>query len=228
MSSSHTPISELPQSERPRERLLQQGAAALSSSELIAILLGSGTNRENALQLAQRVLATFGDLQALSQASVAELQQIHGMGIAKITQLLAAFELGTRLQVEQIASRSIINQASDAAKLVWDMQHLAQEEVRMICLNQNYQVETIVTIYVGTINATLLRVAEVFREAVRGNYPAFILVHNHPSGNPTPSKEDIELTKSLVDASRIVEIELVDHIIIGRGSWYSLQEMGDI
>jgi DNA repair protein RadC len=216
----------MPQAERPRERLMTLGAAPLSSAELLAIILRTGTAQENVLRLCERILANFDGLQGLAQASPADLQQIHGLGEVKVTQIIAVLELGRRLMAYTPNERPTINSAADAARLLTDMGHLQQEHVRVMLLDMNRRVLATPTVYIGTLNASVLRVSEIFREAVTRNSPAIIVAHNHPSGNPSPSPEDIEITRTLVAAGKLLDISLIDHLIIGQQEWRSLKQMG--
>lgn len=225
MPNTTTPMRDIPNADRPRERLLEQGAGALSNAELLAILLRTGTASENVLQLATRLLAQHGGIAGLARTTAAELAHIKGLGDAKIAQVLAALELGRRLAAMPTQERPQINRAADAARLMMDMGYLAQEQVRVILLDNARRVVAMPTIYMGTVNVSVVRVAEVYREAVTRNCPAIILVHNHPSGDPNPSPEDVELTHTLIAAGRLLDIELVDHIIIGQQVWRSLRDM---
>jgi DNA repair protein RadC len=219
-------IHDLPDGERPRERLLTHGAAALSSAELLAIILRTGTGQENVLRLAERILAQFGGIPGLAEASPAELLQIRGLGEAKIAQLIASLELGRRLVAHSPAEHPLVSNAGDAARIVGDMVHLKQEHVRVILLDSSRRVIAVPTVYIGTLNASVLRVSEIYREAITRNSPAIILVHNHPSGDPDPSPEDVEMTRTLIAAGNLLDISLLDHIIIGHSGWVSLKEMG--
>jgi DNA repair protein RadC len=219
-------IHDMPQAERPRERLMTVGAASLSSAELLAIILRTGTAQENVLRLCERILANFDGLQGLAQASRADLQQIHGLGEAKTAQIIAVLELGRRLMAYTPNERPMINSAADAARLLMDMGHLQQEHVRVMLLDMNRRVLATPTVYIGTLNASVLRVSEVFREAVTRNSPAMIVAHNHPSGDPSPSPEDIEITRTLVAAGKLLDIALIDHLIIGQQEWRSLKQTG--
>jgi DNA repair protein RadC len=218
-------IHDIPPDQRPRERLLTQGAPALSNAELLAIILGSGTAQENALHLAERILSHHNGLHGLAQASPADLQQIKGLGSAKVTQIAAALEIGKRLMIHSPDERPVINSAADAARLVMDMRDLTQEHVRVLLLDNNRRVTAMPTVYIGTLNASVLRVSEIFREAITRNSPAVILAHNHPTGDSTPSPEDIELTRTLIAAGRLLDIAVLDHIIIGHRGWASLKEL---
>jgi DNA repair protein RadC len=222
------PISmqDMPGNERPRERLMQYGAAALSNTELLAIILRTGTAQENVLHLAERVLARYQGLTGMAQASPEELQSIPGLGVAKATQILAALEIGKRALAYSSDERPIIQNTSDGARLVLEMGNLQQEQVRVILLDNGRRVIAIPTVYIGTLNTSILRVSELFREAITRNSPALILVHNHPSGDPTPSPEDVELTRAVVAAGNLLDIQVLDHLIIGRPNWVSLKELG--
>lgn len=219
-------IQDMPGNERPRERLMQHGASALSNAELLAIILRTGTTQENVLHLAERILARYQGLQGLSQTSPEELQEVAGLGAAKATQILAALEIGKRLTAYNVNERPLVNTAADAARLVMDMGVLRQEQVRIILLDSARRVIAIPTVYIGTLNTSVLRVSEIFREAITRNSPALIIAHNHPSGDPSPSPEDIELTRTLAAAGNLLDIQLLDHLIIGQPRWVSLKEMG--
>ena len=219
-------LRDLPDDERPRERLLRHGPGALSPAELLAIVLRTGTAQENVLRLSERILAQFGGLHGLAQASPAQLEQIRGLGDAKIAQLLATVELGRRMTSRAAGDRPIIQNAADAADLLGDMMTLAQEHVRVILLDSGRRVLATPTVYIGTVNASVLRASEIYREAIARNSPAIVLAHNHPSGDPTPSPEDVEMTRVLDAAGHLLDIALVDHIIIGHQRWTSLRELG--
>jgi len=225
-ADDHITIHDMPDAERPRERLLKHGAASLSSGELVAIILGTGTRHENVLQLAARLLAHAGGLHGLARITAAELRQVKGLGDARSTAILAALELGKRLYREPVEERPRIQSAADAARLVSDMSHLNQEQVRVILLDSNRRVIAIPTVYLGTVNMSIIRVAELFREAITRNSPAIILTHNHPSGDSMPSPEDVELTRTVISAGKLLDIQLIDHLIIGQQSWHSLRDMG--
>ncbi len=216
----------MPNEERPRERLFKLGAEALSSAELLAILLGTGTKKENVLHLAERIFSFRGGLNGLSQVTVGELEQIHGLGKAKIAQIIATIELAKRLSLVTEETSHRIQHADDAVRLLHDMGNLTQETVRVILLNTNREVLAIPTIYKGTVNASVVRTAEIYREAIIRNCPAIILAHNHPSGDPSPSPEDIELTRMLASAGQLLDIQLIDHLIIAKNDWVSLRELG--
>ncbi len=205
---------------------MASGAAALSNAELLAVIIRTGTPYEDAIRLAERILVRYDGLYGLAQANIAELHEVIGLGSAKIAQIIAALELSKRLTTAPASEPPTITSAADAAHYVSDMEFLTQEHVRVILLNSARHVVAVPTAYIGTISVTVLRPAEIFREAVRHSSPALILAHNHPSGDPTPSPEDIELTRTLAAAGRLLDITLVDHIIVGRRRWVSLRDQG--
>ncbi len=218
-------ITDLAVSERPRERLAKLGPGALSNAELIAILLRVGTPGENAVQVGQRLLQTFEGISGLHTASFEEVCAQHGIGEAKACQIKAAIELGNRLRLEKPEERPTINNPADAAALVqYEMSGLEQEELRVLLLDTRNHVLAITKVYRGSLNSSQVRVGELFKTAVRRNAAAIIVVHNHPSGDPTPSPDDIALTRAVVEAGRLLDIEVLDHLIIGRGRWISLKE----
>jgi DNA repair protein RadC len=220
-------IHDMPAGERPRERLEHYGAAALSNAELLAIILRSGVKGQSVLNLAQALLAKHGGLTGLARASFADLCAEHGLGPAKATQLKAALELGRRLLVESPDARPQVTSPADAANLVLlEMGVLEKEEVRVMILDTRNRVLAIPTIYVGSLNTNVVRIAELFRDAIKQNAAAIIVVHNHPSGDPTPSPEDVRLTEMLVQAGKLLDVEVLDHLIIGQGRFVSLKERG--
>ena len=227
MVEYHLRINELPASERPRERLKESGPASLSNSELLAIILRTGTAAENVLGLASRVLTRFGGLTGLARASFGELCAEKGVGQAKAAQLKAALELGQRLSSTQPEERAVVRTPQDVANLLMaEMGFLDQEQLRVVLLTSKNQVISIPDVYKGNVNTSLIRPSELFREAVRENCPAIIVVHNHPSGDPDPSPEDIAVTKQIVAAGRVLDIEVLDHMIIGGKRYVSLKERG--
>ena len=219
-------IRDLPQCERPRERLREHGPRHLNNAELIAILLRSGVAGENAIGVAMRILAEFDGLGGLARADYAELCQQRGLNHAKSSGILAALELGRRIASLAPEERCRISCPQDAVNLVAaEMELLAQENLVVLLLNTRNQVIGRRTIYIGTVNSSAVRPAEVLRPAVRENAPAIIVVHNHPSGDPTPSPEDVAVTRDLLLAGQLMDIELLDHLVIGqRGRFVSLKE----
>ncbi|MFY9174326.1 MAG: DNA repair protein RadC [Peptococcia bacterium] len=211
---------------RPREKLLNHGAESLSEQELLAILLGTGTREKSALDLASDILAE-GGLIALTNLSVEELKEKKGVGLAKASQLKAAIELGRRLGRQKISSRPVIRTPQDAFILVkGEMAYLDREYFRAINLNTKNQVLAIDTVSVGCLNATLVHPREVFKAPIKRSAAKLILVHNHPSGDTQPSREDQELTKRLYQAGALLGIEIVDHLIIGQNNYLSMRENG--
>ncbi len=224
LSSSYR-IADLPADDRPRERLSKLGAQALSSAELIAILLRVGVPGESAVQVGQRLLQNLGGLSGLHRAAFDELCAEHGIGAAKAAQIKAAIELGRRLMLESPEERPTINSPADAAALVqYEMSALEKEEMRVILLDTRNHVVDIVTVAHGSLNSAQMRVGEVFTPAVRKNVAALIAVHNHPSGEPTPSPNDVAITRALIEAGKLLDIEVLDHLVIGLGKYVSLKE----
>ena len=225
---AYTPrIADLPSGDRPRERLLRVGANALSNAELLAIILRVGGVGQNAVRLAEALLARFEGLPGLARAGVGELAQIKGVGDAKVAQVKASLELGRRLLAAAPDERPQIRSPADAANLLMgEMAFLEQENLRMVLLDTRNRVLSISTVYVGSINASVVRVGELFREAIRRNAAAVIVVHNHPSGDPAPSAEDVAVTRQVVQAGRLLDIQVLDHLVIGRGRYVSLKERG--
>jgi len=225
-SNDNLTMHDIPDEERPRERLMTHGADALSTTELLAILLRTGSQSENVLQLAGRILSAYGGLRGLAKVSASELLDFKGLGKAKAAQILAALALGQRASMLQPEERPVIKRAADAAQILADMGHLTQEQVRVMLLDSQRRVTHIHTVYIGTVNMSVLRVSELYREAIVRNSPAMILAHNHPSGETMPSPEDIDLTRAMVAAGELLDIQLIDHLIIGQTGWHSLREMG--
>jgi len=220
-------IKDLPTDERPRERLARAGEGALSTVELLAIILRTGVGGENVLILAARLLSRSGGLPGLARASFAELVAERGLGKAKTAQLKAALELGRRILLAAPEDRFIVRSPADVAQLLMaEMAHLEQEHFRVLYLDTRNRLLGSETVYVGNLNASHIRVSEVFRDAVKRNCAAIIVVHNHPSGDPTPSPEDVEVTRQLVEAGDLLDIEVLDHLIIGQQRFVSLRERG--
>ena len=220
-------ITDLDKSERPRERLIQEGAGELSKAELLAILLRVGVQGENSVQLAQRILNEMGGLKGIQRATISEMCEIKGLGEAKATQIKAAIELGSRLALEQGNEQTLISSPADAAALVQlEMQGLAQENLRVILLDTRNRLIKVKTVYVGSLNLSLVRVGELFKEAIDRSAASIILVHNHPSGDPAPSPEDAALTRAVVQAGKLLDIDVLDHLVIGSGRFVSMKEKG--
>ncbi len=218
-------IRDFPQEERPRERLRLRGAGNLSTAELMAILLRTGLEGENVVAMATRLLSAVDGLQGLSRSDYDELCALKGISDAKACQLLAGIELGRRVAALEPSDAPRIGTPADVAALYMpEMSALDREHMRVVLLNTKNQVQGAEELYVGSVNAALVRPAEVFSAAVRRNLPAVMIVHNHPSGDPTPSPEDVRLTGQLVEAGRLLDVDVIDHIVIGQGRYVSMRE----
>jgi len=220
-------IMDLMASERPRERLLQHGAGALSDAELLAILLRVGVEGENAVQVGARLLSALGGIAGIHRASYEEVCAQHGIGPAKAAQIKAAIELGRRLSSQVAEERPTIQSPQDAARLLqYEMSALEQEELRVILLDIRNRVLRIETIYRGSLNSSQIRIGEVYKAAIRANAAHIIVVHNHPSGDPAPSPEDVAVTRAIIQAGKLLDIDVLDHIVVAQGGWISLKERG--
>jgi len=208
-------IRELPAAERTRERLLNQGANALKTSELLAILLRTGTSERPVLDLAEFLLSHFGSLEALSRAPVGELAKIKGIGKAKAIGLKAAFALAARLARSEAEARSVDTPEDVSRLLGEEMRLLDYESVRVICLNTKHKVLAVEEVTRGTLNESLFHPREAFRPALARQAHAVILVHNHPSGSTVPSDADVLVTRRMKEAGELLQIELLDHVILG-------------
>lgn len=220
-------IKAMPLNERPRERMQQEGPQALSSAELIGILLSSGTHKMSAVELGRLIVSHQPEgLAFLKNCSIEELCAIKGVGNAKACQILAAIELGKRISATDRNQRYKIKNPEDISRLVMeDLRFLQKEKFYILLLNTKHEVLHREEISVGSLNASIVHPREVFLAAIKKSCSAIILVHNHPSGDPTPSKEDILITKRLVDAGRIIGISVLDHVIIGDNVFTSLREV---
>ncbi len=220
-------ITDLDQSERPRERLARLGSEALNTAELLAILLRVGVAGENAVQLGQRLLQEFDGLAGLHRATYTEVCDLHGIGPAKAAQIKAAIELGHRLWRLAPEVHPAVHSPEEAADLVrYEMGALEQEELRVVLLDTRNRVLGIEAIYKGSLNSSQVRVGELFKNAIRRNAASIIVVHNHPSGDPTPSPDDIALTRVITQAGKLLDVEVMDHLVIGQGRYVSLKERG--
>jgi DNA repair protein RadC len=223
----HRRLREVPAAERPRERLAMRGAAGLTAAELIAIVWGSGAAGRSATELAEEALARHDGLTGLARATDLELEAITGVGPVRAAQLASAFELGRRLLADWPAARWTVRSPRDVAdRLVLQMGRLEREELRIVLLNTKNVVLRVATVYQGNVSSSLVRVGELFRDAVRLNATGVILVHNHPSGDPTPSPDDLHLTAEALAAGRLLDIQLLDHLVIGHDAWVSLRDRG--
>jgi len=222
-------IRDLPAEERPRERMQQYGPEALSTAELLAILLRVGSKGESAVRLAERLLSEFGGLVGLARARIPQLSAVSGIGLAKAAQIKAAFELGRRLAASAEGPRPTIGKAQDAARLVMeDLRYRQQECLLAVFLDTRNQVIRVHTVSVGTLTGSPAHPREIFKEALAHGSASLIVCHNHPSGDPSPSRDDITLTARLKQAGDLMGVPLLDHIIIGDGKYVSLKETGKL
>lgn len=218
---------ELPSQEQPRERFKHSGPLALSHAELLSILIRTGTVQSSARDLADKILLQTEGLKGLATANIAELMKIHGMGETKSIQVLAAVELGRRMFTLETDDLPTIRSPKDAAAVFLStLRYQEKEHFLAAHLNTKNQVLSVETISIGTLNASLVHPRELFKTAVRRSSAALILAHNHPSGDPKPSTEDIQLTRRLQQAGEIMGIEILDHLIIGGDQFVSLKEKG--
>jgi len=218
-------VAELPEHERPRERLAHLGPGALTTAELLAIVLRTGSAREDVLAVASRLLAEHDGLRGIAGSDLPTLSSIHGLGPAKASTIAAVFELGRRAALEGEMLRPRVTGPDDIARLMQSsMEVLQQEEVRLLVLDTKHHVLAQPTLYRGSINASPARVAEVFREAVRRNAFAIALAHNHPSGDPAPSSDDVAFTAAVVEAGELLDVRVLDHLVFGHGRYVSMRE----
>ncbi|UAL54819.1 DNA repair protein RadC [Metabacillus dongyingensis] len=218
---------DFPEEDRPRERLIHDGPGSLANHELLAILLRTGSKKESVLQLSNRLLNHFEGLRFLKEASAAELTSISGIGEAKAVQILASLELGRRINRLTYEDRYVIKSPQDGANYVMEeMRFLSQEHFVCLYLNTKNQVLHKQTVFIGSLNASIVHPREVYKEALKRSAASIICIHNHPSGDPTPSREDIEVTKRLTECGKMLGIELLDHLIIGEQKYVSLKEKG--
>ena len=220
-------IKELPEFERPREKLIKKGARALKKEELIAILLRSGLKGKNALEVANDILLKYGDKKLLS-ASYEELRNMRGIGPTKAVQILAAIELGSRLFKEKSEKEIYINSAEDAIKELVHIKENKKENFIVLYLDARNKLIYKETVSIGSLNANLVHPREVFEPAVRHLAAQIVLAHNHPSGDPEPSEDDLVITKKLVESGKILGIEIFDHIIIVKDDFFSFKNKGII
>lgn len=221
-------VRDLPLDERPREKLIACGAGALSNAELLAILLRTGTREESVLRLAERILSRYKErgLSSITQMSVMELSEIPGLGPAKAATILAAVELGKRLAIAGSKVETVATPAEAARYMKPYFFHEMKEHFGVLFLNQRHGVIAFKLIATGSLSKVTAHPRDVFGEAIRQSAALIVLAHNHPSGNPSPSKDDIALTKRMKEAGKIMGITVSDHIIIGDYSYYSFKEHG--
>ncbi len=220
-------MKETPPDDRPREKLRLRGPSALTDAELIAIILNTGVRGESVVDVARRLLDEYGGLYGLVRADLADLQRSHGLGLAKASKLKATLVLAQRISATNPSDRPQIQTPEDVHVLLGsEMSALDHEELRVVLLDTKNRVLRTATVYQGSVNSAQVRVAEVFKDALRQNAPAIVVVHNHPSGDPTPSAADVSLTTEICRAGQILGVDVVDHLIIGVGQFRSLRRLG--
>ncbi|MGZ7440625.1 RadC family protein [Paenibacillus sp. TH7-28] len=227
MKSTSYMLRDLPLEERPRERMMEFGPGALSNAELLAILLRTGTRSESAIHMAQRVLSEIGGIRGLIDLSLDEMVQIRGIGPAKAIELKAGIELGRRLAKSRLPESETVRSPQVVAELLMEqMRYLQKEHFVCLFLNTKNHIIAQETLSIGSLNASIVHPREVFRAAIKCSSASVVCAHNHPSGDPTPSAEDIRMTSRLCEAGEIVGIDVLDHIVIGDGKFVSLKEQG--
>jgi len=218
-------IHDLPEGTRPRERLARLGPEALSDAELIAIILRSGAQGINVIDMATEMMRSYRSLPALARASFTDLQRQHGVGAAKSAQILAAVELGRRVMRADPENLPKVDSPETVARLLMsELAYADQEHVKVVLVDSRNAVIATPTIYKGTLNTTTIRIGEIFKEAIRRNAAGIIIAHNHPSGDPTPSPEDVILTRRIVEAGELLQITVFDHLILGHQRWVSMKD----
>ena len=220
-------VRDLPEEERPREKLIRRGATALSDTELLAILLRTGTSSVSVLHLAEEVLAKYRDkgLVSIMNVSPQEIATVHGVGLAKAATIVAAVELGRRLSAKAAQKLEKIEGPEDVARYASPILRFEQKEhFLVLLLDVRNRVLAMPTISVGSLTASVAHPREIFREAIRYSAANMILIHNHPSGDPTPSREDMQLTRQMMKAGEIMGIPVLDHVIIAGDGFLSLKE----
>jgi len=226
-SSSSYRISDIELNDRPRERLAKVGAGALSPAELLAILLRTGLPGENAVQMGQRLLNHYGGLLGLHRATLEDMCKQKGISLAKASQIKAAIELGNRLPKVEADVKPVINSPGDAAAQVqYEMSGLLVENLWVLLLDTRNRVLKIEKLYQGSLNSSSVRIGELFKGALTNNAASIILAHNHPSGDPSPSPEDVAMTRAAREAGRILDVEVLDHIVIGHNKFVSMKDKG--
>jgi len=214
-------IKDMELSERPRERMIKSGAESLGNAELLAILLRTGTRRENALSLANRLLKEY-PLKSLAANRISQFVRTNGIGMAKACQLVACFELGRRCASLNVHQRQAINSSKDAIHLLApEMENLDKEHFVALLLDTRHKLIKKERIFIGTLDNSVIHPREIFKPAIIESAAAIIIAHNHPSGDPSPSNDDIEITRKLKQAGTLIGIEVLDHIIIGNKTSYS-------
>jgi len=217
----------IPSGDRPRERLYTRGAAELSLQELLAIVIGGGSRGQSTLVLALGLLGEFGDLVVMGRAGVDEMRRVPGIGFARACQLTAAFELGKRFARESRSAGTSVRAPRDIARMFMDeMKDYDREHFKAAFLNTKNQIIKVVTVSIGSLNASIVHPREILKPAIAASAASIVLVHNHPTGDPTPSREDVEFTRRFAKCGELIGIELLDHIVIGADRFQSLKEAG--
>jgi DNA repair protein RadC len=217
----------IPSGDRPRERLYTRGPAELSLQELLAIVIGGGSRGASALVLALGLLREFGDLVVMGRSGVDEMRRVPGIGFARACQLAAAFELGKRFAKESRSPGTSVRAPRDIARMFMDeMKDYDREHFKAAFLNTKNQVIKVVTVSIGSLNASIVHPREILKPAIAASAASIVLVHNHPTGDPTPSREDVEFTRRFAKCGELIGIELLDHIVIGADRFQSLKEAG--
>lgn len=226
MSEYKIKIHDMPQEERPRERLMKYGAESLSNAELLAIILRTGSRKENVLNMSTRILSEYS-LKQLSQANIAKLMEIHGIGGAKASQITAMFELARKLETFTDEPKRQIKSPADVYSILYPkMREQKKEKLTALYLDTKNHILREEVVSIGTLNANIVHPREIFKSALLESSASVILAHNHPSGDPTPSKEDIAVTKKLIEGGKLLGIDVLDHVIIGDGRYISLKDEG--
>jgi len=219
-------IRDLPEEEKPREKLRRHGPTALRNYELMAVVLGRGSRKEGILELSRRIISQYGNQALFSKGDVEKIEKVLGLSPVQACQLVASFELGKRLFGKQ--TEVFLRSPQEVFEYAKDLIRLKKEYLRGLYVDTRNKLVRDEVIAIGTLNASLAHPREVFHPAIESHAAAIILVHNHPSGDPSPSKDDIELTKQIYKASKILDIEILDHVIIGNEKYFSLKERTDI
>ncbi len=219
-------IQDIPEEERPRERLIRNGPESLSNAELLGVILRTGSNKENVVSLSSRILSNY-NIKQLSLANVSRLMQVHGVGKAKAAQIAAVFELARRLETFAEEPKRKISSPKDVYTLMYPkMREQKKEKFITLCLDTKNQILREEVISIGSLNASIVHPREVFKSALMESSASVIMIHNHPSGDPSPSREDIMVTEKLVEGGKLLGIDVLDHIIIGDGRYVSLKDEG--
>jgi len=227
LKESSFTVHDLPKPERPHERLKQFGPEALSAQELLALIIGRGISKKSVMTIAQELLVKFGNIKAISEATIEELSQIKGIGFAKAVQIKACFELGKRQDLEPELKDFDIKDPQSVIKAIRaSIKDKAKEHFKLILLNTRNKIIGISTVSIGTLNTSIVHPREVFKEAIIHNAMSVVLAHNHPSGDPDPSEDDLTITRRLVEAGKILGVEVIDHIIISKNGFFSFKDKG--